>query len=104
PPALSAQFQVMVTGVLFHPLPFAAGACVGLAVGDIVSAPTFTEYMAFPTLPARSAQVAVSVTAASSPAVLVVVQLAVSIPLPCAPSVQFQTMTTSLLVASVIGV
>jgi hypothetical protein len=37
PPALSLQFQLTVTSVLFQPAPFAAGLRVGAAVGATTS-------------------------------------------------------------------
>ena len=43
PPVLSAQFHVTVTSLLFQPLAFAAGDCVGEAVGGVVSAGGLTK-------------------------------------------------------------
>src|SRR4051794_36504491 len=61
----SVQFQATVTSPLFHPLPLAAGAAVGDAVGAVLS--TCTVYDALPVLPKRSLHVADSTIAEPSP-------------------------------------
>ena len=65
------------------------------SVGAVLS--TFTEYEAFPVLPAKSLQVAVTEIAGPWPdETVLVLQLARSIPDPPALSVQFQVTVTSV--------
>src|SRR5262245_9950194 len=70
------------------------GLTTGLSVGAVLS--TLTLYVALPRLPARSAQFALRVCWPSPLDVLVVMQLAESMPLPAASSAQFQLTVTSL--------
>ena len=58
-PSVSVQLQLTVTGALFHPAPFATGACVGVATGAMPSMLTVRE--AVRVLPTLSVQDAVSV-------------------------------------------
>ena len=46
PPALSAQFQVTVTSLLFQPAPLAAGDRAGLAVGAMASSAPYNSALA----------------------------------------------------------